>query len=143
MRRFFKSGLLVLLLWALPSANAEGCGYVFQCTNGTCERAQVTDCAGTSHGGAAAVAPLSTSIVGTSSPIGPSSSAIIVRSPAVTLPPNTSSTRPSYGAPCAENGSCYGDISTVNGTPKTIHVDGYYRKDGTYVRGHYRSRGSR
>lgn len=41
---------------------------------------------------------------------------------------------------CAENGSCYGDISTTTGNPKTVHVGGYYRKDGTYVRGHYRSR---
>jgi hypothetical protein len=41
---------------------------------------------------------------------------------------------------CAENGSCYGDISDITGLPKTIPVDGYYRKDGTYVRGHYRSR---
>lgn len=51
---------------------------------------------------------------------------------------------PAYAAPgCAENGSCYGDTSSVNGMPKTIHVPGYYRKDGTYVRGHYRSRGRR
>ena len=41
---------------------------------------------------------------------------------------------------CAENGSCYGDISNITGLPKTTHVNGYYRKDGTYVRGHYRSR---
>ncbi len=41
---------------------------------------------------------------------------------------------------CAENGSCYGDISTTTGRPKTVRVKGYYRKDGTYVRGHYRSR---
>ena len=40
---------------------------------------------------------------------------------------------------CAENGSCYGHISTNTGRPKTIHVNGYYRRDGTYVRGHYRS----
>jgi hypothetical protein len=40
---------------------------------------------------------------------------------------------------CAENGSCYGDISPVTGRSKTVHVDGYYRKDGTYVRGYYRS----
>ncbi len=40
---------------------------------------------------------------------------------------------------CAENGSCYGDISTTTGRPKTVHVDGYYRSDGTYVRGYYRS----
>jgi len=42
------------------------------------------------------------------------------------------------GYRCAENGSCYGDISTLTGRPKTIHIRGYYRKDGTYVRGHYR-----
>src|SRR5437762_513972 len=39
---------------------------------------------------------------------------------------------------CAENGSCYGDLN-ANGVAKTVHVDGYYRKDGTYVRGYYRS----
>jgi hypothetical protein len=39
----------------------------------------------------------------------------------------------------AENGSSYGDISEQTGRPKTIHVEGYYRQDGTYVRGHYRS----
>jgi hypothetical protein len=41
---------------------------------------------------------------------------------------------------CAENGSCYGDISELTGQPKTTRVNGYYRRDGTYVRGHYRSR---
>jgi hypothetical protein len=46
----------------------------------------------------------------------------------------------SYSAACAENGSCYGDISDVNGLPKTNLVNGYTRKDGTYVRGYYRSR---
>jgi hypothetical protein len=40
---------------------------------------------------------------------------------------------------CAENGSCYGDPN-VAGFPKTVFVNGYYRKDGTYVRSHYRSR---
>ncbi|MBE7465645.1 MAG: hypothetical protein HS116_19395 [Planctomycetes bacterium] len=39
-----------------------------------------------------------------------------------------------------ENGSRYGDTSTINGKPKTTYVKGYYRKDGTYVRGHYRSK---
>jgi len=47
---------------------------------------------------------------------------------------------PPAGAMCAENNSCYGDISTITGRPKTTAVQGYYRKDGTYVRGHYRSR---
>lgn len=41
---------------------------------------------------------------------------------------------------CAENGSCYGDISAATGRAKTVSVGGYFRKDGTYVRGHYRSR---
>ncbi|TCD01933.1 hypothetical protein EYB45_10955 [Erythrobacteraceae bacterium CFH 75059] len=45
----------------------------------------------------------------------------------------------SYGR-CAENGSCYGDISEITGNPKTIEVQGYYRSDGTYVRGHFRSK---
>jgi hypothetical protein len=45
-------------------------------------------------------------------------------------------TRPS----CAENGSCYGDISATTGRAKTTYVNGYTRKDGTYVRGHYRSK---
>jgi len=41
---------------------------------------------------------------------------------------------------CAENGSCYGDISPLTGLPKTILVHGYFRSDGTYVRGYYRSK---
>lgn len=41
---------------------------------------------------------------------------------------------------CAENNSCYGDISVRTGRPKTTYVNGYYRRDGTYVRSHYRSR---
>ena len=40
----------------------------------------------------------------------------------------------------AENGSYYGEQSALTGKPKKIHVRGYYRKNGTYVRGHYRSR---
>ena len=39
----------------------------------------------------------------------------------------------------AENGSYFGEISEVTGRRKTVPVRGYYRKDGTYVRGHYRS----
>lgn len=40
----------------------------------------------------------------------------------------------------AKNGSYYGEISKPTGRPKTIYVRGYYKKDGTYVRSHYRSR---
>ena len=46
---------------------------------------------------------------------------------------------PAYKPYCAENGSCYGDISAATGRAKTVSVGGYYRKNGTYVRGHYRS----
>ena len=48
-----------------------------------------------------------------------------------------------YSSSCAENGSCYGDISSNTGSPKTVEVKGYHRKDGTYVRGHYRSKPSK
>ena len=68
---------------------------------------------------------------------------VIAQSPAASTPvePSVRGVPPSgLGYPCAENGSCYGDISTLTGRPKTVRVQGYYRKDGTYVRGHYRSR---
>jgi len=58
--------------------------------------------------------------------------------PSTAYPPAYS---PTYPAPaCAENGSCYGDISAITGLPKTISVPGYFRANGTYVRGYYRSR---
>ena len=38
----------------------------------------------------------------------------------------------------AENGSYFGQPNAY-GIPKTVSVRGYYRRDGTYVRGHYRS----
>ncbi len=40
----------------------------------------------------------------------------------------------------AENGSYHGQISAETGRPKTVRVGGYTRKDGTRVRGHYRSK---
>lgn len=53
------------------------------------------------------------------------------------VPPTPSqAAAPRYG--CAENGSCYGDLSPATGKPKTVFVPGYVRKDGTYVRGHYK-----
>jgi hypothetical protein len=59
--------------------------------------------------------------------------------PQPTYQPTYQPSPPSSVGPCAENGSCYGDISNLTGRPKTVAVRGYYRKDGTYVRGHYRS----
>jgi hypothetical protein len=63
-----------------------------------------------------------------------SSSASAPSAPSVREPSYTSGSTP----PVAENGSYYGEISPATGRPKTLHVEGYYRKDGTYVRGHYR-----
>jgi len=61
------------------------------------------------------------------------------RTPGPNATRTSPTTPPSSGTGlCAENGSCYGDLN-ANGVPKTIHVNGYYRKDGTYVRGYYRS----
>lgn len=40
--------------------------------------------------------------------------------------------------PCV--GVCYGVISPVTGRPRNTYVRGYYRRDGTYVRPHTRSR---
>src|SRR5258708_33887035 len=43
------------------------------------------------------------------------------------------------GPACAENGSCFGDISSTTGRPKPVQWNGYYRSDGTKLRGYYRS----
>jgi hypothetical protein len=53
-----------------------------------------------------------------------------------TAPTYTGSTAPG----CSESGSCYGDISSATGLPKTTYVPGYTRRDGTYVRSYYRSK---
>lgn len=52
---------------------------------------------------------------------------------------NTTSHVSPRAFPYAENGSYYGERN-ANGVPKTVSVEGYFRKDGTYVQGHYRSR---
>lgn len=64
------------------------------------------------------------------------------RSPSTYTPPKTYSSTKTYPTRrgVAENGSYYGEISEATGRPKTVRVRGYYRKDGTYVRGHYRSK---
>ena len=62
----------------------------------------------------------------------------VTSSTASTLAP--SPTTPAASPLCAENGSCYGDISARTGLPKTVSVRGYYKSDGTYVRGYYRSK---
>lgn len=51
--------------------------------------------------------------------------------PATLSPPTTANQSP------AENGSYSGQLNAY-GVPKTVHVNGYFRQNGTYVRGHYR-----
>lgn len=43
---------------------------------------------------------------------------------------------------CAENGSCFGDISQRTGRPKTVRVKGHYR-NGKWVKEYYRSKPER
>lgn len=49
------------------------------------------------------------------------------------------STKSKISVPSSSLASGYGEISKLTGRPKTVHVNGYYRKDGTYVKPHYRS----
>jgi peptidoglycan hydrolase-like protein with peptidoglycan-binding domain len=56
--------------------------------------------------------------------------------------PSFTSPAPAYrphprNAPPATPG--YGEISTITGLPRTQYVQGYTRKDGTFVKPHYRS----
>lgn len=44
-----------------------------------------------------------------------------------------------YPPAVAENGSYYGEISERTGLPRTNYVNGYYRRNGTYVQSYYRS----
>lgn len=57
--------------------------------------------------------------------------------PVYLVPPPAPASLPRYG--CSESGSCYGEISPATGKPKTVYVPGYFRSDGKYVRGYYRS----
>src|SRR5690242_12907333 len=68
----------------------------------------------------------------------PAASSLAPAVPGSAYPAGTA-VQPNLTPACAENGSCYGDISTITGLPKTVHVDGYFRSDGKYVRGYYRS----
>jgi hypothetical protein len=52
----------------------------------------------------------------------------------------TSSSYAHLSLPGQRNDSHYGEISERTHRPKTENIDGYYRQDGTYVKGHYRSR---
>ena len=58
--------------------------------------------------------------------------------PTYTTPTYTTPTytTPTYTTPTYTS---YKYEPTYSSSPKTVHVRGYYRKDGTYIRPHYRS----
>lgn len=49
---------------------------------------------------------------------------------------------PTLSSDYCRNSNYYGATSCATGLPKTQHVNGYYRRNGTYVRPYYRSRRS-
>jgi hypothetical protein len=144
----FSSFFLALVAAVLPVAEsrADNCQFTFRCQGNICERVLPESCAGNIHAANVVVnAPPSSehsvdsSVSGSTSTtptfVRPEQSSVNITAAPALLPP--------IGLGCAENGSCYGDTSNINGTPKTNHVNGYFKSNGTYVRGYYRSSGRR
>ena len=145
----FSSFILALVTAIFPFAasKADNCQFTFRCQGSICERVLPSSCiVNVPAANVVITAPSSTtnfdsSVTGTTS-----TNPAFVRpdqSGSTSTPPSTLPSTPPIGPSCAENGSCYGDTSNINGMPKTNHVNGYFRRDGTYVRGHYRSSGRR
>ena len=134
---------LFLTIFVNAKANADNCQFTFRCLSNICERVLPESCAGNAPAALATVnAP--SSINTDEAPLtgaGQTNSSFSQVEKSKDLKPAPSS--PPSGLGCAENGSCFGDTSNINGMPKTNHINGYFRKDGTYVRGHYRSIGRR
>ena len=111
----------------------EACSSSYVCTAAGCQK--VRQCAPPSAGGVV----LTPSTPGAS--YRPVTTGGLVAAPVIgNLSSSAPGLVPMARGSCAENGSCYGDISGTTGRPKTVGVQGYYRRDGTYVRGYYRSR---
>lgn len=142
----FSSFILALLTAILPIAEsrADNCQFTFKCQGNICERALPASCSGNSPVANVVVntAPLHAASVDSSAIGSTPTSSAFVQSEQSSRNSTLSPPAP-VGPGCAENGSCFGDISSINGMPKTTHVNGYFRRDGTYVRGHYRSSGRR
>ena len=134
--KFMNKLILFLLVFLLNTNVLAECPYTFICTQQGC--AKVTDIS------CSLPVPLN------SSQLLKNENAELNPQGATFVPSASNNTKHGSGSNplvippvtgCAENGSCYGDVSVINGLPKTTQVDGYFRKDGTYVRGHYRSKG--
>ena len=125
--------LCLLFLVLFSSTIQAECPTQVECVNGICKNSPIPSC--NSSNPARVYSPSQGSL-----PSGSLSSSELPAQSEVSNSADSSASNLVKGYPCAENGSCYGDVSNITGLPKTTHVDGYYRKDGTYVRGHYRSR---
>ena len=142
----FSSFILALVVAAFPIAEtrADNCQFTFRCQGNICERALPSSCSVNVPTANVLVNAPPASTTTFDAPItgrSPNTSASVFTENSSDNPPPTPA--PPYGSGCAENGSCYGDVSNINGMPKTNPVSGYFRRDGTYVRGHYRSSGRR
>jgi hypothetical protein len=125
-----------LLAFFLNTNVIAECPHTFICTQQGCSKVTDLSCS--------LPVPLNSNKLTNTETIELNSQGATFVSPASNNIKQGSGSNPLYVPPsigCAENGSCFGDTSVINGLPKTTHVDGYFRKDGTYVRGHYRSKG--
>jgi len=142
----FTRALIALLsfYFASTGVNADACQFTFKCQGSICERVLPSNCTSSTASNAVVItSPPAASTLGAASTSNLSVSPFVSGSTEVVKSQDTLQSTPISGVGCAENGSCYGDISNINGMPKTNHVNGYFRRDGTYVRGHYRSSGKR
>ena len=138
--------LLALTVSFLTSGwvKADSCQFSFKCQGSICERVVPSSCTPSSTSNAVVItSPPAASTLGAATASNLPVSPFVSGSTEVVKSQDTLQSTPISGVGCAENGSCYGDISNINGMPKTNHVNGYFRRDGTYVRGHYRSSGRR
>lgn len=132
------------LFMAHSGVSADNCQFTFKCQGSICERVVPSSCTPSSTSNAVVItSPPAAPPLGTAAPSNSPTTPFVASSTEVVKSQDTLQSTPISGVGCAENGSCYGDISNINGMPKTNHVNGYFRRDGTYVRGHYRSSGKR
>lgn len=135
---------LITAISPITESRADTCQFTFRCQGNICERVLPASCSvNTPAANVVVNAPLSSATsVDSSVSVSTSTNPAFIR-PEQSSGNLTPAPVPPIGSGCAENGSCYGDISNINGMPKTQSINGYFQKDGTYVRGHYRSSGRR
>lgn len=135
---------LVAAIFPIAESRADNCQFTFRCQGNICERVLPEFCTVNAPTANVVVNAPTSSVTSVDSSVSGSA----VTNSAFVRPEQSSgisspAPAPPLGSGCAENGSCYGDTSNINGMPKTNHVNGYFRSNGTYVRGHYRSSGRR